>query len=347
MEPARVGLPAGRRPPPAAASATSRRSRNASRPCCRPARGRAAAARPGTLGHGRAPGPARLEAPRRGRREALRRRVVARSRCRGAGRGGRRRRRRGGGAPAPAPGGRRRGRRRDRRACCVPRRRGCPEHLGARGAGRAALCREAPPHAPRPGRHAGRRPRPGGGASSRPCGPRWSASRARSGSSGVPGSRSRTTTAHWSAARSTPSPPITPTADGLVAFCRDELERIEALLPRPGRHRARGRAARDRLDAGVPALLRRARCWTRPGPLDHRPEGVLLDHAGPRRVAAGRARVVPARDEHAPAAAAHHPRGRARATTSRARTRTAARRSRGACSGPGCSPRAGRSTSPR
>ena len=55
-----------------------------------------------------------------------------------------------------------------------------------------------------------------------------------------------------------------------------------------------------------------ARCSNRPGPLDARPEDVLLDHPGPRGVGRGRGRVVPAGDEHPPAAAAHDPRGGAR-----------------------------------
>ena len=137
-----------------------------------------------------------------------------------------------------------------------------------------------------------------------------------------------------------------PAADELVPYSRDELVRVEAFCRDREVIGLVDEPLRDRLDARVHALVRRrdaglARA-ARPGP-----EDVLLDHARARRLAARAGRVVPARDEHAPDVAARDPRGGARATTCRWSTRTGARRWRGACSGPGCSPRAGRSTSPR
>ena len=83
------------------------------------------------------------------------------------------------------------------------------------------------------------------------------------------------------------------------------------LLPRARDHRTRRRAARHRLDPRVHALVRRrdARLARAAGP---RPEDVLLDHAGARRLAARARRVVPARDEQPPDVAARDPRGGAR-----------------------------------
>ncbi len=85
-----------------------------------------------------------------------------------------------------------------------------------------------------------------------------------------------------------------PAADDLVAFCREELVRVEAFCRERGRDRPRGRAPPDRLDAGVHALVRRGDAGLA-GPARRRPGVVLLDHARPRRVDARRGRVLPAR----------------------------------------------------
>ena len=73
-----------------------------------------------------------------------------------------------------------------------------------------------------------------------------------------------------------------------------------------------GRAPRDRVDARVHALVRRARCSTRPDPLDVGQKSFFSITPAAARVGPRRGRVLPARDEHAPAPAAHDPRGRAR-----------------------------------
>ncbi len=102
-----------------------------------------------------------------------------------------------------------------------------------------------------------------------------------------------------------------PQGDEMVAFCRAELGRIESFCRGARRHRPRRRAARDRVDAGVHALVRRrdaglARAAGRGT------EDVLLDHAAAPGVGPRRGRVLPARDERPPAPAAHDPRGDAR-----------------------------------
>ena len=56
-----------------------------------------------------------------------------------------------------------------------------------------------------------------------------------------------------------------PEADDLLDFCREENARIEAFCAERGPHRPRRRAARDPVDAGLPALVRRARCCRHPG----------------------------------------------------------------------------------
>ena len=186
-----------------------------------------------------------------------------------------------------------------------------PTRHGRRRTRPRPVRREAAPHPAGPGRSRRRRSSPAPRPSTRPSAPRWSASPARSGRGGGPGSPCPTTRARWSAARSTRSRPTTRRPTDLVAFCREELGRIEAFCREHGVIGLVEEPLRDRLDAGVPARVRRrhaglARAARR------RPEVVLLDHAAPRGVDRRRGRVVPARDERAPAAAADDPRGGAR-----------------------------------
>ena len=74
-----------------------------------------------------------------------------------------------------------------------------------------------------------------------------------------------------------------PRADELLEFCREENARIEAFCAEQGPDRPGGRAARDPLDAGVHARLRR-RDAELAGTAGQGPEGVLLDHADARRL---------------------------------------------------------------
>ena len=87
---------------------------------------------------------------------------------------------------------------------------------------------QAAPHPPRPGRDGGRDPRPGGARLRRPCAPRWSGSRARSGPTGSP---ARPAPADEGVLVRRVLDEISnehPAADELVAWSRDELARVEA-----------------------------------------------------------------------------------------------------------------------
>ena len=124
-----------------------------------------------------------------------------------------------------------------------------------------------------------------------------------------------------------------PAAGDLVAFCREELARVEAFC--------RDRGVIGLVDEPLqidwtPEFMRSfgGAMLDSPGPARCRPGVVLLDHPRPRGVDPRRGRVLPARGEHAPAAPADDPRGGAQATTSRGSTPTGARRWPGACSGP-------------
>ena len=228
-------------------------------------------------------------------------------RGRRGGRRGRRRRRRG--APAPAPGG------------AAPRRRrwtSSARHLAEDVAPAAtgqpdprpgAVRGQAAAHPPRPGRDAAaileRAERDFGAVRAemvRIAREIWS--------DWVPGEPAPTTMASSSVGVLDEISNEHPAADELVAGAR-RAGAGRGVLPRARRHRPRRRAARHRLDAGVPALVRRRDAGLA-GAARPRPEVVLLDHAGPRRLAGRPAALVPAGDEHPPDAAARHPRGGAR-----------------------------------
>ncbi len=123
-------------------------------------------------------------------------------------------------------------------------------------------------------------------ASTAPSGPRWSGSPASCGRPGAATSRPRTTRAPSSAASSTRSRSSTRRPHDLLDFCRAENARIEAFCRGAGPHRADRRAARDPVDAGLPARVRwrdaRLARTARQGP-----EGVLRDHPDARRLGRG------------------------------------------------------------
>ena len=137
-----------------------------------------------------------------------------------------------------------------------------------------------------------RRSSPAPSASSPPSAPRWCGSRARRGPRGCRAT-ARSPDDEGALVRGVLDAIAAdhPAADELVDVQPRRARPGRGVLPRPRRHRARRRAARDRLDARVHALVRRrdarlARA-ARPGP-----EDVLLDHAGARRLAA---RAAPSR----------------------------------------------------
>ena len=77
-------------------------------------------------------------------------------------------------------------------------------------------------------------------------------------------------------------------------------------------HRPRRRAARDPLDAGLPARLRRRDARSRRARSTRARPAFFAITPDPRRLDAGAARVVPARGQRPDAPAADDPRGRAR-----------------------------------
>ena len=83
------------------------------------------------------------------------------------------------------------------------------------------------------------------------------------------------------------------------------------VLPRAGDRRPGRRSARDPLDSGLPARVRR-RDARHAGSARQGPEGVLRDHADPRRLDPRAGRELPPRGQRPDAAAAHDPRGGAR-----------------------------------
>ena len=99
-----------------------------------------------------------------------------------------------------------------------------------------------------------------------------------------------------------------PDAHELLEFCRAENARIEAFCRGARPDRSRRGAARDPVDAGLPACVRRrdaelARA-ARQGA-----EGLLRDHPDARGVDRGAAPVEPSRGQRPDAPAADHPRG--------------------------------------
>ena len=159
--------------------------------------------------------------------------------------------------------------RRPRRLRGAPPRRRPPGGRGRRPPGpRAVFAGEAAPHArgrTSPPTSSRRAP----GASSRPSAPRWSASPAGCGRGLRPDEPCRTIdgtlvrgaldtiAARAPGARRACSTSAAPSWSASRTFCR-ERDLIGLA----------GRAARDRLDAGLPARLRRGRCSISPGPLD-------------------------------------------------------------------------------
>ena len=340
LGPARVGLPAGRRDLPAP------------RPRVRAPRRPARLGRPPDrrhLGHP-ARGPARAPCPRRPAGLAAPHRDGA-APARRHRRADRRRARAGGAAPTtppcatsgrssstrpPTPAGRSRSSRPSCATSC------CRSPRARAGSGRSCSRASSATRSARATRstRCSAAPRP----STPPSAPRWCASRARCGrptfpDRAMPASRRPTS----SGPCSTTSGASTRARTDLLEFCRDELGRIEAFVRTHDLIGLAPRPARDPLDAGLPALVRRrdARFTRAAGP---GPEGVLRDHADPRGLDRGAGRVLPARGQRPDAPAAHDPRGRARPLPPGRLREPRARRSPDRSSGAGCSPRAGRST---
>ena len=119
-----------------------------------------------------------------------------------------------------------------------------------------------------------------------------------------------------------------PAADGLLDFCRNELQhKSKAFCRERERDRSGRGTARHPLDAGIPAGRSPVRCSTRRG---RSTRGRRPSSRSRRSPTSGRpisGRVVPPRDEREAARAPDDPRGGARATTSKACTRTASTRS--------------------
>ena len=284
VEPAALGLPGRRRAAPAARPRL-RAARRPARVRRGPARGDPAAARPGARRSSARTrrGRSRSSTPRspRSASAAWRRSRGTPSRPREAAADRPRR----GGAPAracaPPP---TRPPRRSRRWPSTSPTRSSRTSSGPAELGEPLFAGQAPPHAPRPGRD-GRRPSsPGPRRSTPPSAaemvriareiwPAW-----RPGEP-VPDDDGALVRGH--ARRHRRRPPRG--ADDLLEFCRDELARIEAFC----RERDVIGLVDEPLEIDwTPEFLRSfgGAMLDSPGPARRRPEDVLLDHAGPRRV---------------------------------------------------------------
>ena len=199
--------------------------------------------------------------------------------------------RRGAAGAAGVGGGQRRGR---------PRRHRSAPGRGGRAGGRpgdpaighALFAAQAPPHDARPVDHPRGDPRAGRSrVRGRPR--RDGRTPARPGRRGAPASRSPRTRARSCGSCWTRSPSSIPPRTSSVAYSREELERVEAFCGEHAGHRARRRAARDRLDPRVHALVRRGDA-RRAEAARHRREDLLLDHAAAAGLDRRGRRVVPA-----------------------------------------------------
>ena len=252
----------------------------------------------------------RSRAPRRGGREAHRRRRAPRA-GRGRQRGGRRGDRPGASrrcCPVSAPPPTRPTRRWRRWPITSPRR--SSRTRAGRPSWATAVRGEAAPHAPGPRGHGSGRAGPGRGRVRRrprgdgPHRPRdlagMAARRARAGRRGPAGP------GHARRDRRRP-----PAADELVAFCREELGRVEAFCRE---HGVIGLVDEPLEIDWTPEFMRSfgGAMLDSPGPLDVGQKSFFSITPVARGVDARRGRVLPARDELAPAAAADDPRGGAR-----------------------------------